>query len=503
MGDVFESSGPERLVAGGIWFLLLMTLGGISSWLWSISVSRTYDAVGYGIFNTAYSLYTFIWVLVFGGLFQGLMKYGSEYLASKKDILDFFSNSIKYMTFIGIAVFLLLSIVIFYIDDFVLRPMIISLALAFLFSGTKDALMGVIGSFQQSKYLSIINSSRYIILLLVGFLMITFGMSPRWFPILLLVMTMWQLGLSVYFIRYRMKKFPFDMTKLFETESGITDMKSITEFKKMAVFGVFISLGMISFNVMKSLDIVILNMFFEYAHVGVYSVADTLSSILFYMTSFSLPIIPAIAEAYSKKDDKLTEDYVKISVKYPILIGVPITIVVLILARPIILTFYGFRFAQAIVPLQILMVGTFMLMFGYNLSSVLVGIGKPKLSGLLMGFTAIQYILSLIILTPMFGFTGAALSLTLTGFTSMLLMPYFLKKEIGIDIYDGLHMVLLSAFLMALFLIAVPKDSILMMIFGIVGGVLIFLEALYLFEYITEEDIERMRIAGGTFKRKK
>jgi len=251
---------------------------------------------------------------------------------------------------------------------------------------------------------------------------------------------------------------------------------------------------------MKSLDIIVLKTFFDYSGVGVYSVADTSSSILFFMTSFSLPIIPAIAEAHAKRDKHLLQEYVKIAVKYPLLIGLPLTISIMTMAEPFILGIYGSAFAEAIAPLQILIIGTFMLMFGYNLSSVLVGVGKPKISGALMTVAAVQYIVSLFILAPMFGFVGAASALTLTGFTSMLLVPYFLKKELKVSVYSGLWKVLVAAMAMAIVLVFVPKSHPVFILAGVVGASALFIALLRLLGYITWEDIRMMKSAGRSFK---
>lgn len=508
MGDVFDRPGPERLVSGGIWFLLLMVLSGVFWLLWSVVVSRVYGPEGYGIFNTAQSLYNFAWAFVFGGLFEGLIKYGSEHVAKGGWKLgSYFSSALKYLTGIGVVIFLLLTFLAFHITDTITSIMVLAIAVSFLFSGTKDALASIIGSFQKSDHLSIVNSSRAIIVLLTGLILIAFGFPSYILPVLIVVGTLWQLLLSAYLLRSRLRRLvPFNISSLFSSSrlfSGnrIGFIEDLRQFTKIFVFGLFVSLGIVSFNIMKSLDIVVLKMFFDYADVGIYSIADAVSSILFYMTSFSLPIIPAIAEAHVKRDKRLLEDYVEIAVKYPLLIGVPLTLIVLTMAQPLVIGIYGTAFAEAIKPLQILIIGTFMLMLGYNLSSILVGIDKPKLAGFLMLTAAVQYILFLFILIPMFGFVGAALALTLTGVTSILLLPYFLKRELKVSVYAGLPKVLLSSALMAIVLFFTPKSNPFFIMFGIVGSIAVFVASLYLLGYVTREDLKMMKIAYGTFKR--
>jgi O-antigen/teichoic acid export membrane protein len=269
--------------------------------------------------------------------------------------------------------------------------------------------------------------------------------------------------------------------------------EDIQNFKYLIFFGLFVSIGKISFNVMKSLDIMVLNLFFDYENVGIYSVADTASSLLFYMTAFSIPIISSISEAWKKKDDELMEAYVKISVKYPLLIGVPLTISIFALAEPLILGIYGADFQAAVIPLQILIVGTFLLMFGYTLSAVLVGIGKPKLSGGLMAGAAIQYIFSLYVLAPAFGFEGAALALTLTGVTSLFLIPFFIKYYLKINIFSGIFKILASGAIFAVILFYIPKSDFLTLSLGYVVGLVVFIVSLKYTGYIDKEDISMLR----------
>jgi len=502
MQDVFDKSGPERLVAGGTWFLVLMILSGVFSWLSSVLVTRVYGPVGFGIFNTAYSLHNFAWVFIFGGLYQGLMKFGSEYVTKRsRKTKEFFSSALKYMTLIGVGMFVLLTYISLQFTDPIMRIITLSLGVSFLFSGTKDALASIIGSFQQSNYLSIIGSSRNIIMTLAGVAFILVNAPSYMLPSMLIIGTVGQLILCIHFFRKDISNrspFKSDNIELFD-EGKEPELQTIIRFKKVAQFGFFISLAMIAFNIMKSLDIVVLTRFFDYADVGIYSVADIASSILFYMTSFSLPVIPAIAEAHARKSNKLMKNYVKIAIKYPLIIGVPLTIIIFIMAEPLILYVYGADFVAAIAPLQILIIGTFLLMFAYNLSSILIGIGKSRLAGILMSVAAIQYIGSLFILVPMFGFNGAALALTLTGVTSMFFVPYYLKKELGVSIYKGLHMVVVSAVIMFFVLQSVPKTNALIVLVGVVGSAAIFVASLYLMGYITKNDLKMMQIAGSSF----
>jgi O-antigen/teichoic acid export membrane protein len=247
--------------------------------------------------------------------------------------------------------------------------------------------------------------------------------------------------------------------------------------------------------IMKNLDIAILNLFFDYSNIGVYSVADTVSSVLFSMTAFSIPVLSSMSEAWSKKDNVLMEKYAKISVKYPLLLGLPLTLIIFALSEPIVVGIYGVEAQGAVMPLQILIIGTFLLMFGRNLSSILIGIGKAKLSGTLMAIAATQYLVSLFVFVPIFGFNGGAISLTLTGVTSLILIPFFIKRHLKVNAFSGVHKVLFSGAVLATIILLIPKSNILFIIAGLVASLAAYLLILYYTGYVNHEDLEMLKSA--------
>jgi len=489
--------GPGRLVSGGVWFLGLMILSGVFWLLLGIQVSRVYGPSGFALFSIAYSVFDFLWALIFGGLFEGLIHFGAGYLTKKDANLSrYFSNYVRYLTVISLIMFIFLTALSFQTSDIIFRIMLLSLAFAFLFSGTKDSLASIIGSLHKSKQLSIIQSSGFYAVSILGMIVVLFNLPLNLLPVLIVVAPVCQLLLCMYFLRPYIKDLiSYNIDLLTNKDRAYSILEDLKQFKHILIFGFSISVGKISFMVMKSLDIPILNLFFDYANVGVYSVADAVSSVLFSMTAFSLPIISSMSEAWTKKDDALMEKYAKISVKYPLLLGLPLTVIISILAEPIVVGIYGIAFQEAVMPLQILIVGTFLLMFGYTLSSVLIGIAKPKLAGMLMAGAATQYIIALFILVPLFGLTGAAISLTLTGVTSLVLIPIFVQYHLKTDVFSELPKLLFSGAILALILFLIPKSNSLILIAGTIASIAVYVILLYYTGYVNQEDINILKNA--------
>jgi O-antigen/teichoic acid export membrane protein len=134
-------------------------------------------------------------------------------------------------------------------------------------------------------------------------------------------------------------------------------------------------------------------------------------------------------------------------------------------------------------------------MFGQTLSSILIGIGKPKLSGTLLAVAATQYLTSLFILVPLFGLNGAAISLTLTGVTSLVLIPLFIKRHLKVDVFTGLHKIALASTVSAAILFIVPKTNLLTVILGTAACITVYAILIYFTGYISKDDINIIKTA--------
>jgi stage V sporulation protein B len=488
------NTGTRRLVSGGFWFLALMILSGVFWLVLGIEIGWAYGPDGFALFNISYSIFDFMWALLFGGLFEGLIHFGACYLTEKNaNLARYFSNYVRYLTGMSIVMFLILAVASIFAPDMIMKITLLSLAVAFLFSGTKDSLASIMGSLHKSKQLSIIQSSGFYAATILGTIMIMLSFPYTLIPILVVVAPICQLVLCMYFLRPYIKDLFLLNVDYYKSKKFKDIIKDdFKEFKHILIFGFSISIGKISFMIMKSLDIPILNLFFDFSDVGVYSVADTISSVLFSMTAFALPIISSISEAWTQNDKEMMKKYVNISVKYPLLLGLPLTIVIFALAEPIV-GIYNPQFQGAVVPLQILIAGTFLLMFGRTLSSILIGVGKAKLSGLLLATAAIQYLVSIFILVPIFGINGAAISLTLTGVTSLILIPTFIRRNLNVKMFPGLHKLLAAGAVSAAILLLLPKDNPIVVAIGTVISMGVYVAIVYYTGYVDKDDIDTLR----------
>jgi O-antigen/teichoic acid export membrane protein len=187
MEEDLSNSGPGRLVSGGAWFLALMILSGFFWLVLGIQVGNTYGPAGFGLFNTVYSVFDFLWALIFGGLFEGLIHFGACYLTKKdSNLARYFSNYVRYLTMMSLIIFTVLTVLAIQTSNLGFRTILLSLAFAFLFSGTKDSLSSILGSLHKSKQLSIIQSTGFYAVTIIGIIFAFLLLPSELLPTLVL-----------------------------------------------------------------------------------------------------------------------------------------------------------------------------------------------------------------------------------------------------------------------------------------------------------------------------
>ncbi len=165
--------------------------------------------------------------------------------------------------------------------------------------------------------------------------------------------------------------------------------------------------------------------------VGFYSIGSNLMRLSFMLTlSIASTIFSSIARVYQKgRMDKVVQ-YIEEGTRYLLLMIVPFSFVVMVLAHDIVHVLYGKSYAIAVPALKILMLSTIFYSVFRLYRRCLVAIDKAwyvvwDSAGLL----ALDVVLNLVLI-PKFGLIGAAWAITLSAITGMLLSVWKLKREV-------------------------------------------------------------------------
>ncbi|MEA2064807.1 MAG: flippase [Patescibacteria group bacterium] len=179
-------------------------------------------------------------------------------------------------------------------------------------------------------------------------------------------------------------------------------------FKYLAMSALPFLLAGIFNRVYTHIDIVLISKLIGDAYTGWYGVANRLTfSLQFIPAAFIAAIYPAMSSYFEHSKEKLKEISEK-SIIYLMFIIFPISFGAIALGREIILFFYGNKFENSIMPLQLLMVSLIFVFLYYPIGSLLNASNRQKMNTANMGIAMAVNVALNFILIPKFYLIGAA-----------------------------------------------------------------------------------------------
>ncbi len=164
------------------------------------------------------------------------------------------------------------------------------------------------------------------------------------------------------------------------------------------------------------IDSVMLSRLASDAEVGVYGVAYKLSfAFQFLPMSFAAAVYPAMAEYYVSDRKRLGAVFAE-SMKYLLVVVMPLAFGIATLAEPIVLRVYGQAFAGAVAPLQVLIFSLIFAFLYWPGGSLLNACDRQGQNTAIMGVTMVANIILNAFLIPRFGAPGAAVSALIGNF---------------------------------------------------------------------------------------
>lgn len=242
----------------------------------------------------------------------------------------------------------------------------------------------------------------------------------------------------VYIRRFKLPKIEFD------TSFWKLTLKEALPFAISGIFlTIFIWIPSIMLSVMAGKEAV-----------GFYGAPNKL--IYFFLSLYSvymIAVFPVMSSFYKKSENSLKFIY-KRSFKYTLIICLPVTVFISLLAPEIITAVYGDAYAPSAIALQIL-VWTLTLVSVSGISANLLGSINRQLT--VIKITVLGIFINVaagLILIPEFGFMGAAITTVVTDISVLLIMLYTIFKIDFMDklLFNDLSKVAISSLLMILVL---------------------------------------------------
>lgn len=241
---------------------------------------------------------------------------------------------------------------------------------------------------------------------------------------------------------------------------------------------------------------IVMGRFLTFDDIGFFAAADPIARLpLIISISIATTILPASSEAFKLKDTETLQKYVSEAYKYSLLFVVPMCVGLALFATPTlrILYFKNPAYVAGASALAILSIGmTFYSIFAIS-TSIIQGIGNPRIPMYILIFGAVVTGVLNWIMVPTMGIAGGALATSIACLLMMLPCVYFVFRLTKTRApTKSIVKILLASLIMALFAIVIPKDAF-WLFPGIFICIVIYFFALILVKFFQIEDIESLR----------
>ncbi|HLC60539.1 MAG TPA: flippase [Candidatus Nanoarchaeia archaeon] len=482
-------------VRGTITVLVISLFAAFLGYLVRLVMARNLSVEDFGLFNSVFSFLGLLGVFKSLGFDKALIKFIPEFLHENKK--DFIKSSIFYVCIIMLVINIIIILGVYLFSSYLSMNFFQSpkagivlklLAIAFFVDSFVMVVKFAFQGFKKMIYFSVIDIVRMILILIIIFIGIkmNYGLlgpviAYTITPFILLLVFGWILLKNV-FPDFSTSKFSFDMGLI----------------KKISKYSIFVTETSAAGMILYYTDIVALTYFSDLKSVGLYSVAlPTTKVLLYFPRAISGVLLPLTSELWVKKKNDLLKIGIESLYKYSIILIIPAVFIMFSFSDLLITVLYGKGYIMASNSMKVLSIGMiFAVLYGINIS-FFAGIGKPRITAIVVYAAAAFNFVGNIILIPIFGIIGAAITTTISYFIMMAVGLFYIKKFINIEFPVGLWVKTFSAGIIFTSIIWVLKRGLVLnvwletfIVLAIASSSYVIL--LFLFRAVTIEELKML-----------
>ena len=482
---------------------IIFRLGGyIYRFLMAILLGPT----AYGILGITLPFQGIFQTLSAGGLPPAIAKYVAEYEAvNEKDMArQTIYTALKIMVFLGFFFGVLMIFVVapWLADHYLHKPAaLIPLQIVGLitpFSVIVGAFRGAFQGVYKMEYSVYTRAGEQLGMILFATAFVLIGLST--------VGALWGtvLGYSlsvvaaVYIFKFHMGKFIPEATEGFV----FTKKDELKLAGTLVKFSIPVIITAIAEMLIYNICTIVMGRFLTFDDIGFFAAADPIARLpLIISISIATTILPASSEAFKLKDIQSLQKYVSEAYKFSLLFVVPMCVGLALFATPTlrVLYFKNPAYVAGASALAILSIGmTFYSIFAIS-TSIIQGIGNPRIPMyILVGGAIVTGILNWI-MVPTMGIAGGALATSIACLLMMIPCIFFVFRLTKTKApTSAIVKIIISSSIMGIFALIIPKTT-LWLFPGIFACIIVYFFALIFTKFFQKDDIESLRHLSARF----
>jgi stage V sporulation protein B len=298
---------------------------------------------------------------------------------------------------------------------------------------------------------------------------------------------------SVFLAAYGIDKIKIskELSSVAETQNFNSLPKPEFDWRKLVNYAWQIVIFFLAYELLISIDLYMVKAILKNDTLtGIYNGALTVGRIPYYIFyAMTIFLLPMTSKFTSQNNHEETKKILNYSLRLMLILLVPMIVLMSIYARPILIDFYGAKYASGTMAMSILEYGVGFLTVFYVMSFALNGAGKTKIVmqisivGLVMN-TLLNYFL-----IKRYNIVGSAIATSITSFALMVWMLVYLWKEFNVSIkLKSFFKVVLAGVLIYIFSLLFSKGEVAFIFWSIILFVLYIL-ILWMLREIKKEDL--------------
>ncbi len=421
----------KKAASGALFIFLFSVLGAIISYILRFVLTSNLSPADYGLFYACLSIVGLFALFNDFGLSGSLVYHISKFKSNNK--LKELKSSIYLVLFIHMIFALILTSVLFIFSEFfaihylhlsgelskgVLILKII--AITYFIQVGFSTFYGILQGFQKMRIYAFAEFCRLIFWLGFTYLFILLDytyLSPA-------------LGFLCSYIFIFILFSPSILKLIPKVKLSFNKKLS----KKLVLYGLPLMLSTAAGVVIGHTDTILITFFLGLEKVGIYQTAQPTARLLwFFSGAFVTVLFPLVVELKTKKIKGL-ENGISLIYRYIWIIIIPLSLMIFSFSKELLGLFFGSFYAQGSDVLKILAIGAIFFSIVQINGVIFNGLGKPKKYTKIIYFGATINLIGNLVLIPIIGITGAAISTLLTYLIMFLFSFVELRKLIKIKI---------------------------------------------------------------------
>lgn len=453
------------------WLLVSQIIGSVFGFIWTILLARYLGVNDYGIFGFAVSFTTIVGIIDDLGISTHIVRHiATDYDSAPKYLGNALPLKLIFSSFKVILTVIIL--IIQGVNEFTLTITLL-FTLEMVFKSYISLLNGSFQAFEYGKYQGIGNT-------ILNTLTLTFIIISIYTDIGLF-------GVAVSYILANAITFAYEYYALNKNVTKPQFELDTAFCKQIAMLSIPFAITAILANVYYSIDVVMLShMVGDYA-TGIYNATYKLISVLtVFYSVYTAVIFPVMSKFFEKDESMLLVSFEK-SIKYLLMIIVPLAVSTVFYSTDVIHLIYGHEYDAASSVLSILIWTVCLLFISGACNNLLNASHKELTVTKIYAAAAVFNIVFNLFMIPHLSYDGAAITTVLSDLLIVILQAYIIFKlghRPNKRLYLDVVKIIIGSCILGLALYILNIN----MWLAIPVGIIIYLVAIYLLRFFDNDD---------------